>query len=287
MLPLGPARARMAARVDLLDKLEAPGLPVMRARVLLPLGYGLRDHRYGVLYVMDGQWGFGDPANSFSIDRAFGQARRRMKSLPWIVVAVDNLGDDRFRQFLPQSVYAAAEPALKARLDKELAGKPILSGRFLDFVADRLRPLVDSRYRTRPGPEHTAILGASMAGPFASVAMIERPDAFGRAASLSPQWPYYDLAMIDPPELMRFWPAAFAKLGPPAGRLLWLETGTTMIDGGFVGYQAAIADALRRHGWQDGLDLMLRVRQGGGHTWPEWAAEMNEILPWLLAEARS
>ena len=72
MLPLGPARARMAARVDLLDKLEAPGLPVMRARVLLPLGYGLRDHRYGVLYVMDGQWGFGDPANSFSIDMAFG-----------------------------------------------------------------------------------------------------------------------------------------------------------------------------------------------------------------------
>lgn len=121
-----------------------------------------------------------------------------------------------------------------------------------------------------------------MGGLITAAAFIEYPEIFGRAACISPQWPLYDQEMKDYPEMLRAWPEYFARVGRPAGRKLWLDHGTTMIDAGYGPYQEAIARQLESMGWRRGTNLEARVHEGGAHLWADWIAHMDELLVWLL-----
>jgi enterochelin esterase-like enzyme len=279
------AWAANAGKIVEMPRIRSVVLPPQRVRVWLPQGYHDGSRRYGVIYVQDGQWAFRSGAKdneNFAIERSVARLTKAGRIQPVIIVAVDNPGNDRFRQFLPQTIYDGSTGLLRSGLDKELAGQPVTSGAFLHFLAHELKPRIDAEIRTRPDAEHTTVIGASMAGLISAAAFIEHPDVFGRAASISPQWPLYDLRMIDHPQLLKAWPAYFARVGRPAGRKFWLDRGTTMIDAGYGPYQEAIARQLERQGWKRGADLKARVYQGGAHTWADWAAHMDELLDWLL-----
>jgi predicted alpha/beta superfamily hydrolase len=134
-----------------------------------------------------------------------------------------------------------------------------------------------------PGRLDTAIFGASMAGVMAGAIFVEAQQAFGRGACMSPNWPIYDQRMIDHPQLLSIWPEYFAQLGAPAGRRLWLDHGTEMMDAGMAPHQINIAQRLAELGWRRGCDLQTRVYQGAGHAFAQTAAQMDELLAWLLA----
>jgi hypothetical protein len=89
--------------------------------------------------------------------------------------------------------------------------------------------------------------------------------------------------MIKHPQLLSIWPAYFARLGAPAGRRLWLDHGTLMIDEGMAPHQIAIARRLAALGWRRGRDLETHVYQGAGHAFAQTAVQMDELLAWLLA----
>ncbi|MBA2770551.1 MAG: hypothetical protein H0U34_00820, partial [Sphingomonas sp.] len=89
---------------------------------------------------------------------------------------------------------------MRAAIDREIArrgGRPLVSAQFIQFLTTRLKPFVDTHYRTSPGRLDTAIFGASMAGVMAGAIFVEGQQAFGRAACMSPNWPIYDERMIE------------------------------------------------------------------------------------------
>ena len=75
----------------------------------------------------------------------------------------------------------------------------------------------------------------------------------------------------------------FARLGASAGRRLWLDHGTEMMDAGMAPHQVGIAQRLARLGWQRGRNLETRVYQGAGHAFAQTAVQMDDLLAWLLA----
>jgi hypothetical protein len=83
--------------------------------------------------------------------------------------------------------------------------------------------------------------------------------------------------------LLSIWPQYFARLGAPAGRRLWLDHGTLMMDAGMAPHQIAIARRLEQLGWRPGRNLETRVYQGAGHAYAQTAVQMDELLAWLLA----
>ena len=117
----------------------------------------------------------------------------------------------------------------------------------------------------------------------AGAIFVEAQQAFGRGACMSPNWPIYNASFIDHPQLLSIWPAYFARLGAPAGRRIWLDHGTLMMDAGMAPHQIAIARRLTGLGWRRGLNLETRVYQGAGHAYAQTAAQMDELLTWLLA----
>jgi len=235
--------------------------------------------------MLDGQFVFASDSEgtNFAADRHVARLAAAGRIQPALIVAIDNLEDDRFLQYMPQTIYDQAEGSLRAALDRERAGRPLVSGQFLRFLTARLKPFVDAHYRTQTGRRDTAIVGASMAGPMAAAAFVEGQQAFGRAACISPQWPLYDERFIDHPQLLSIWPRYFARLGAPQGRRLWMDHGTRMMDAGMAPHQIGIARRLAQLGWRRGRNLETRVYHGAGHAFAQTAVQMDELLAWLLA----
>lgn len=275
-------------RIETLDRLVPGDHPEPRVRIWLPPEYEGGERSYRTIYMLDGQFVFaGDnDGQNFAADRRMARLTTEGKIQPTLIVAIDNLEEDRFLQYMPHTIYDQADSGLRAALDRELArhaGRPLVSAQFIQFLATRLKPFVDTHYRTLPGRLDTAIFGASMAGVMAGAIFVEAQQAFGRAACMSPNWPIYDKRFIEHAQLLSLWPAYFARLGAPAGRRLWLDHGTQMMDAGMAPHQIRIARSLAELGWRQGHNLETRVYQGAGHAFAQTATQMDELLAWLLA----
>lgn len=285
-LALGKGRE---SRIETLEGIGFNGYPDSRIRVWLPQGYDDADRSYPVLYLLDGQYAFDGDSNgvNFSVDRRIAQLAASGTIKPHLIVAIDNLGRDRFLQYMPESIYRQSEGALREGIDREIArhgGKPLQSTAFLHFLTERLKPFVDQNYRTLPDRHNTAIFGASMAGVMAGAIFVEAQQVFGRGACMSPNWPIYDERFVDYEQLLAIWPVYFGSLGAPDSRRLWLDHGTEMeLDAGMAPHQINIARRLEELGWRRGCNLQTRVYHGAGHAFAQTAVQMDEVLAWLLA----
>ena len=286
-----PAFARPESPQGRIETLALPASgddPRLRVRIWLPPGYDGGTHAYRTLYMLDGQFVFAGDAEgeNFAADRRVAQLAAAGRIRPVLIVAIDNLEDQRFLQYLPQTIYDQAEGSLREAIDRErmrVGGRPLVSAQFVRYLTTRLKPFVDAHYRTRAGRLDTAIFGASQAGVMAGAIFVEAQGTFGRAACMSPNWAIYDRRFIEHAQLRSLWPAYFARLGPPAGRRLWLDHGTLMMDAGMAPHQIGIARRLTELGWRRGRNLEARVYQGAGHAYASTAVQMDEVLAWLLA----
>ena len=274
-------------RIETLPKFDLQESTAPRIRVWLPPRYAETRHAARTLYMLDGQYAFAaDSAGvNFAADRRVARLIAAGRIAPTLIVAIDNLGDDRFLQYMPQTIYDRASDEVRAAIEREVArvGKTALvSADFITFLETRLKPFIDARYRTSSDRLDTAIFGASMAGVMAGAIFVEAQRTFGRGACMSPNWPIYDERMIDHARLPALWAAYFAQLGRPAGRRLWLDHGTEMMDAGMAPHQSAIAKTLVDLGWRRGSNLQTRVYKAG-HAFAETATQMDEVLAWLLA----
>jgi len=237
-------------------------------RVYTPDAYASEpERRFPVLYMLDGQNVFAHPESAIwhtwcanqVMDWLAGEGRVP----PWIIVAVDH-GPDRMAEYSPWP-------------DKG-RGTEGRGGLFAEFLVKHLKPHVDATWRTLPGPEHTAVMGASLGGLMALVLGHRHPDVYGRIGAVSPSVMWADGAIF------REWDA-------PTGRWikLYVDTGDrerywfydTFLD--YVAAVSSFADHLR------GLELKpheLRYVLAPGHDHHEtaWQARLPDIFGWLLED---
>lgn len=276
-----------SGRIETLNKIASDNLPEPRIRVWLPARYAENEQSHHSLYMLDGQFAFANDNNgmNFAADRRIARLMATGTIEPTLIVAIDNLGENRFLQYMPQTIYDRADGDVRATIEREInrvGETSLISAQFIRFLQTQLKPFIDAHYRTSTSPLDSAIFGASMAGVMAGAIFVEAQQAFGRGACISPNWPIYDERMIDHPQLPSTWATYFAQLGSPAGRRLWLDHGTEMMDAGLAPHQSAIAESLTKLGWHRGCNLQTRVYEAG-HAFAQTATQMDEMLAWLLA----
>ena len=291
LLALLAAPAATAAadtgRLIEVEQLAVSGLPVQRLTIWLPPGYDRTKRRYGVIYMQDGHNLFDLKKSNFNKIWAADQAMLAAVSKgaePRIIVGIWAPGKDRYRQYLPRDIYDAASPALRAQMD-EMAGGPVVSDRYIAWLAGPLKRWIDASYRTKADRAHTAVMGSSMGGLVSCYAFLRYPGVYGQAACVSSHWP-----AVDPreaghanPELLGLWNNWFAaRLGRPAGRRLWLDHGTATLDQYYAPYQLVVDARIAKQGWRCGRDWQSKVYPGAEHEENAWAARLPEIFGFLL-----
>jgi enterochelin esterase-like enzyme len=282
-------RAEDTGRLIEYERVPAAGLPDQRLTIWLPPGYSFGERRYPVLYMHDGHNLFDVTKSNFNkiwaADRAMLEAVANNNVEPHIIIGIWAPGPNRYRQYLPRSAYDAATGALRMQMDAAANG-PVVSDRYLEWIAGPLKTWVDAGFRTRTGRDDTAIVGSSMGGLMSCYAFLERPDVFGRAGCISSHWPAVEPRSVagGNAALAALWDEWFAtRLGAPDGRRVWMDHGTATLDAYYAPYQQVVDARFSAAGWQKGRDWESRVYEGAEHEENAWATRLPEIFGWLLA----
>jgi predicted alpha/beta superfamily hydrolase len=231
--------------------------------VYTPASYGRSDARYTVIYMQDGQNLF-DPRTSFAgdwgLNGALAWASRR--GAETIVVGIPNRGTARIDEYTPF-------------VDPKIGGGQ--GERYLDYVINRVKPLIDERFRTQSDVRHTGIAGSSLGGLISLYAYFQYPEVFGFTAALSPSLWFANGAILDLVDL---------SSRPPGGGRVYLDVG--LKEGPA---HVALARRLRDLLVSKGYDLRGNLRwvedREGRHHESAWGRRFRKALPFLLRNGKA
>lgn len=161
--------------VRIIEAFPIPQLQIeRRIWIYLPRSYNQGDRSYPVLYMHDGQNVFNQATswgNEWGVDETLEQLASEDPALESIVVAIDHGGKERNNEY---NFTINAEYGFGGK------GKA-----YAEFLAETLKPYIDSHYRTLPEPEHTMIAGSSFGAYVSLYAALRYPESYGRVGGLS------------------------------------------------------------------------------------------------------
>ena len=218
----------------------------------LPHDYKSSSKRYPILYMHDGQNVF-DHAESPKREWHVAEKLDAMEAQA-IVVGIEHGGSTH-------------------RIDEMTPFKNERYGGghaddYLDFIINDLKPYIDKRYRTMPGKDNTAIMGASVGGLISFYAMLKFPDVFGRAGVFSPSFWFseeiFDIieteAIIDGHIYFMAGDHESTAMVPDMQRM-----------------EQLVRERLSEHG-----SITMRIVHGGHHNEKLWRKEFAEAYRWLM-----
>jgi predicted alpha/beta superfamily hydrolase len=146
-----------------------------RYRVLLPRGYDQHTtKRYPVIYMHDGQNVF--ESGSFGSWNAHIAADAQVRAATMrecIIVGVDNTSN-RFRDYTPPG---------------DITVTTVGQGdKYVQFIRDELKPIIDANYRTLTGPDDTGAVGSSLGGLISLFMGWDYTATFRRVGPMSGAW---------------------------------------------------------------------------------------------------
>lgn len=258
---------RFKFSADLLPKIEVieedfdiPGsIRTRRIAAILPFDYYQSNKQYPVLYLQDGQNLYDDyaPYGNWAVDKRMAQLQADGQG-DVIIIAIDHAMDKRIVEYTPH--------ATKTKLGKG-------EGRqYIRFLAETLKPYIDSRFRTLSDWKNTGIGGSSMGGLVSIYAGLMYPNIYGRLMIFSPSlW-------VTP--RIRFQLLNLKQ--PYAGRVY--------LYGGNKESETMVANLKRLQAALEAQDVdtkpvfKVSIDPQGKHNEAHWSKEFIPALKWLFFE---
>lgn len=244
-----------------------PGIPGRSIRVWTPPGYRDDAAPLPALYLHDGQNVFapGGPFGCWHAERSADHAVRSGILPPFLIVAIDNDGANRRREYVP--------PGHQYRDTAEG-----VADRYGTFVTGDVMPFVRDRYRVTDDPARTAIAGSSLGGVI-SLYMGFTTGLFGAVGSFS-------TAICWAP---RF--AANLAGQPHRPTRIYHDIGgreaVNMAPDNYWEVNHALHRSLQALGYREPHALTFVVDPDGEHNEAAWARRFPFFLNWLWSPKES
>lgn len=239
-----------------------------RVWVYLPEGYEANPgKRYPVLYTCDGEGVFDEKTAhngvELGLDEKAAELVAQGKMSEVIIVAVSSGGTnvERLRDYT-------------ATVDPQYGGGQ--AHKYLAFVKDELKPMLDRTYRTETVAEKTGIMGSSLGGYFALLAGFTAPHTFGLVGALSPSLWHANR------HLLHF--MLGASEGPSK---VWIDMGTReqenpKLAADRVQEFRAAELILQERGYQPGQSMFAHLIQDGIHSQRQFKQQAPDLLQCLF-----
>lgn len=228
-----------------------------RIAALLPHNYYETNRHYPVLYLQDGQNLFDDyaPYGNWAVDKRLAQLQQVGRG-DVIIIAIDHAMDKRIVEFTPSTTTTQF-------------GKG--QGRsYVKFLAERLKPYIDQRFRTLTDCHNTGIGGSSMGGLISIYAGMMYPEVYGRLMVFSP-------SLWLTPNI----PFQLLNLKQPFSGRVYLYGGKkesrTMIPN-----LQRLKKALENQASARKPEFFLSIDPDGEHNEARWGEEFSAALSWLF-----
>lgn len=243
------------------ETFEIPQLiKTRRIAALLPYDYDENKKRYPVLYLQDGQNLFDDyaPFGSWGVDKQLS-IMAEYGTHEVIIIAIDHAEKERIAEFTP---------SYRTRLGVGQGKK------YVSFLADTLKPYVDSHFRTLPGREHTGIGGSSMGGLISIYAGLMYPGIYSKLMIFSP-------SLWVAPNI-HFHAIRFNEIAP---------TQVYLYGGGAEGANVVpniqkLKAALESQGYGRQMEFELAIDPQGEHNEKRWGEEFPRAVQWLFFNSK-
>lgn len=268
-------------------KFESKFISARDVCVWVPDGYSTKE-KYDVIYMHDGQMLF--DANTtwnkqeWKIDEVAGKLIKEGKIRNSIVVAVSNIPETRYGDFLPQKTLNYLPKG--TNVPKDIVWN---ADNYLRFLVEEVKPFIDRNYSTNRSKEHTFVMGSSMGGLISLYALCEYPDVFGGAGCVSTHVPMV-MSKTLPNSKADIWAEAFRKylsenLPEANSRRIYMDRGDQTLDRFYPEYQDALDSLMIEKGWES-PQWISKVFPGAAHMETDWALRLRYPLQFLLGNEK-
>jgi len=235
---------QITGKVEYYKNFVIDGLKPRDIIIWLPPNYEKETNmRYPVLYMHDGQNIF-DPRTSsmfidWQVDETADSLIRNGEIEPIIIVGMNNT-DDR---------------------STEYSDTPL--GRlYMKFIIEKVKPFVDSKYRTLTDAKNTAVAGSSMGGLISMMCAWEHPEVFSKAACFSPA---FKIGNID------YVKKVLEYSGKKKEISLYIDNGGVDLDAQLLPGVNEMVSALEKKGFVKDEDLFVYIDKTATHNEAAWA----------------
>lgn len=252
-------KGQITGSVQYFRNMEYPGLKPRDIIVWLPPDYEKDTTKYcPVLYMHDGQ-NIIDPKTSFNgidwqVDETVDSLIRKNYIKEIIIVGIYNT-QDRVAEYS----------------DTDFGNK------YMDFIINHLKPLIDKTYRTLSDKNNTATMGSSMGGLIAFMLGWEHPEIFSLVASFSPA------IKVDPFDYLK---KVKEYSGPRKDVKFYFYNGGLNIESTIQPGLDETIQFLINSGYVKGKDFDICIDPTEDHNESAWAKNTYKALLFLLPKER-
>jgi predicted alpha/beta superfamily hydrolase len=230
--------------------------------VWLPPGYEKENHlRYPVVYMHDGQNIFDPATSAFGTDWRIDETADsliKLKAIPAaIIVGIYNTAA-RMKEYTPG--------------DKGSA--------YMNFVVKKVKPFIDSVYRTKPDRDNTITGGSSAGGILSFMLVWEYPQIFSKAICMSP-------AFRPPAAINATWnyiTTVKHTSQPPKNVFFYMDNGGVGLDADLQPGIDEMLVALKEKGYKENKDFVFILDASARHFESEWAKRFPEAIKMVLSK---
>ena len=226
--------------------------------IYLPNDYSIATSKqYPVLYMQDGQNLF-DNSTSFNGEWGVDEALNTLQNqgdYGVIVVGIENGGASRIDEYSPwvNSTYGGGQ-----------------GDAYINFIANTLKPHIDSLYRTYPDRAHTALMGSSMGGLISFYGGEKLQNTFSRLGIFSPSL-WFSNSVYTYPRVV----------GHQQNMRVYLMSGA-LESSTQVAETYALRDTLFQNNF-DTSEVRIVIKNDGTHSEWFWKREFPACYKWLFS----
>lgn len=170
---------QITGQVEYLKNMDFEGILPRDVIIWLPPSYNINlNKRYPVFYLHDGQNLFDPKTSSFGIDWAADETADSL------------ISQNKIHEIIIVGIYNTTERSLDYAPGEK-------GTNYMNFIVNKLKPLIDNNYRTLPDRENTAVGGSSMGGLISFMLGWEHDDIFSKVAAFSPAFVFGNLNYVN------------------------------------------------------------------------------------------